>query len=265
MYNNRTSELSPEPQHLLQHEFSVMVFIDYLCERPFDLIHQQKVIHQYQTQILGELVSIRNEIRESWIENRIDDGIGQIVGTAQQVANENGFGQSLRKQSMKYTLPLLIGVFAISFAIIFFGGELFPEELFWLTYVIYIIPLLVICFVPRLINKRLLQRWLLFSQEHAPLVKKYSSGVIERFHNFIQDLIDDIRKILTVNDLDFANYQLVLFSPNYQNIKVLSEESRQGVRFYRVELLPMDEADADALMDEKDDNNEYNEFGSSDL
>ncbi|MHA1265678.1 MAG: hypothetical protein ACTSRS_10650 [Candidatus Helarchaeota archaeon] len=243
MYEDRNDQYRPEPQHLLQHEFSVIVFLDYLTERPFDLIHQPKVIHQYKNQILAELVSTRNEIRESWIDNRIDDGISQIIATANQVAIENGFGQSLRKQSMKYTLPLLIGIFALSFAIIFFGGSWFPEEMYWVTWVIYFIPLLVICFVPRLINQRLLERWLVFAQQYAPIVKKQSTGVIERFRNFIQNLIDDVRQILSMNKLDFANYQLILFNPDYKNIKVLAEDSRKGVRFYRVEFLPLEETD----------------------
>lgn len=262
VHENRSDQMRPAPEHLLQHEFSVIVFLDYLCERPFDLVHQEKTIQQYQSNILGELVSVRNEIRDSWVDNRIDDGIAQIISTAQQVASEGGFGQSLRKQSMKYTLPLLIGVFIVSFAIIFFMGDLFPPDLYWLTYVIYIIPLLVICFVPRIINQRIMNRWLLLAQEQAPLVKKAATGTIERIQKFIQYLIDDVRGILAESKADMANYRLMLFNPSYQNVKVLSEEMRRGVKFYIMELLPFETPPAY----EKDDSvPEYSEFGDSDL
>jgi len=262
MYENRNEQMRPAPEQLLQHEFSVIVFLDYLCERPFDLVHQEKTIQQYQSNILGELVSVRNEIRDSWVDNRIDDGIAQILTTAQQVAKDGGFGQSLRKQSMKYTLPLLIGVFIVSFLIIFFMGDLFPPDLYWLTYVIYIIPLLVICFVPRIINQRIMNRWLLLAQEQAPLVKKSVTGVIERIHKFIQFLIDDARGILDESNSDLANYRLMLFNPDYNNVKVLSEETRKGVKFYIMELLPFETSEKPEQSGTTPD---YTEFGNSDL
>jgi len=190
------------------HEFSVVVFLDYLCERPFDLIYQEKTIQQYQTRILGELVSVRNEVRESWIDNRVDDGIAQIISKTEEVAKENGFSQSMRRQSMKYLLPMMIGFFALSFVIIFFIGDLIPPDLFWLTYVIYTALLLVVCFLPRLINQRLMNRWLALANEKGPLVKKYITGVAERIHKFVQFPL--FHHVYPDNDHNLLKYKILI-------------------------------------------------------
>jgi hypothetical protein len=225
--------LKPEPQHLLQHEFSVIVFLDYLCERPFDLIYQDKIIQQYQSKILGELVSVRTEIRDLWVDLRIEDGISQIITKTEDVAKENGFTQSIRKQSMKYLLPIMIGFFALSIGVMFLVAD--PI----ISYAVFIPLLFVVCFLPRLINQRLLNRWQLLSTEKGPLMKKYIQDVIDRFHKFIQFLINDVRNILTENQMDLTNYRLMLFNTEYENIKVLQEEVRKGVKFYVIELLPL--------------------------
>jgi len=259
MYEDERSDYKPEPVNLLQHEFSVMVFLDYLCERPLDLIYQEKTIHQYQDRLLGELVSVRPDIRDSWVDNRIDDGIAQIITTAEQVAADNGFSQSIRKQSMKITLPLLIGFFAVSIFVMFFIQ--LPPDLYWLTYVIYTAMLLVICFLPRVINQRLVKRWMNLATEKGPLIKTHISGVVERFHNFIQFLINDIRQILTDNDLDFDNYRLMLFNPSYGNVKVLQEEMRKGVKFYIMEFEPLGISSKSEDVAEESD---YDEFESHD-
>ncbi|NVM53882.1 MAG: hypothetical protein HWN66_09285 [Candidatus Helarchaeota archaeon] len=255
MYEESNIDLKPEPQHLLQHEFSVIVFIDYLSERPFDLIYQEKTIHQYQNKIMGELVSVRNEIRESWIDNRIDDGVTQVISKTEEVAKEHGFSQSIRRQSMKWLLPMMVGFFALAFATIFF----IPPDMTWVSYVIFPVMLLVVCILPRLINQRLLNRWMVLSEEQGPVVKKYISGIIERFHKFIQFLINDIREILADNDMDFTNYRLMLFNPEYENVKVLSEEQRKGVKFYIMELLPFDTESKSA---ESQEESYYDEFES---
>lgn len=256
MYEDENVDLKPKPEHLLQHEFSVIVFLDYLCERPFDLVYQQKTVQQYQNTIMGDLVSVRNEIRESWIDNRVDDGIVQIISRTEEVAKQHGFSASIRSQSMKYILPMMIGFFALAFLVIFFVQ--FPPELYWLTYVIYTALLLVVCFLPRLINKRLLKRWMNLADEQSPMIKKYISGAAERLHKFNQFLIDDIREILAVNDLDLANYRLMLFNPNYENVKVLSQETRRGVTFFIMELLPLGVA---ARPEDGKAEPEYDEFG----
>ena len=262
VYEERPSDLKPEPQHLLQHEFSVIVFLDYLCERPFDLIYQEKTIHQYQTRILNELVTARTEIRDSWVDNRIDDGITQILVRTQDAAKDHGFSQSIRRQSMKYNLPIMIGIFALSFVIIFFVGDLFPPDLYWLTYVVYMGLLLTVCFLPRVINQRLMKRWIRVAEEQGPIIKKYISSVAERFHIFIQFLIDDVRAVIAENDMDLANYRLMLFNPNYENVRVLQEQERRGIKFFIMELLPFDmESKPDEGLEEAD----YDEFGGPDL
>ena len=230
--------LKPEPQHLLQHEFSIIAFLDYLSTRPFDLLYQEKVIEQYQSRILGELVSVRSEIRDSWVDNKVEDGVTKILGQAAQIARENGFNQSIRRQSMKLLLPLMIGFFVLSFAVILFVD--IPPDLFWITYVIYAALLIVICFVPRYVNQRLLKRWQNLSTEKSPLLQKNAVEPLENLQRFVQFLIDDIRKICTVNKLDLANYRLMLFNNNYKNVKVLQEQFRKGVKFYIMELLPGD-------------------------
>ncbi len=239
MEEERKKELKPEPQHLLQHEFSTIVFVDYMCERPFDLLYQERTIQQYQSNIIGELISIRTEIRDSWIDNRIEDGITQILSKTGDVAREHGFSQSIRKQSMKILLPIMIGFFVVAFAVIFLLGDLIPENLSWLIYVVYAALLLVICIVPRLINKRLLLRWQRFGEEFGPQVKSYITPITERLQKFVQFLIDDVRKILAQNNLDLANYRLMLFNPQYQNVKIIQEEVRKSVKFYVMELLPL--------------------------
>ncbi len=259
MYDEEPSDFAPQPAHLLQHEFSVMVFLDYLCERPFDLIYQEKTIHQYQTRILGELVSVRPEIRDSWVDNRIDDGIAQVITTTEEVAAQNGFSQSIRKQSMKITLPILIGFFVLSFLVIFLYVP--PPGFEWLTYVIYAAMLLVICFLPRVVNQRLVKRWMNLAEEKGPLVKTQISSVIERFRNFNQYLIDDVRDILAENNLDATNYRLMLFNPDYDNVRVLQEETRRGVKFYIMEILPLDSS---SKPEEAEEESEYDEFGSPD-
>ncbi|MDD1778843.1 MAG: hypothetical protein LUQ65_11830, partial [Candidatus Helarchaeota archaeon] len=139
-----------------------------------------------------------------------------------------------------------IGFFVLSFAIILFVE--IPAELFWVTYVIYAALLLVICFVPRYVNQRLLKRWQNLSTEKGSLVKKNAVEPMENLQRFVQFLIDDIRKICTVNKLDLANYRLMLFNNEYKNVKVLQEEFRKGVKFYIMELLPGDfEAESKAV------------------
>ncbi len=249
-------DLKPEPQHLLQHEFSTVVFLDFLCERPWELIYQEKTLHQYQANIIGELISTRPEIRESWIDNKVEDSINQILDKTENIARENGFTQSLRKQSMKYLLPLMIGLLVGSFVIIFFLGDIFGEEYFWMMYVIYAVLILAMCLIPRYINMRLLNRWRIFGEEHGPTIKKYITSVVDRIHKFIQFLIDDIRKILTQNNLDLANYRLMLFNPNYDNVKILQEQVQKSVKFYIMELLPVDteavEAESPASADSEE-------------
>jgi hypothetical protein len=235
---NQNINLKPEPQHLLQHEFSVIAFLDYLSTRPFDLLYQEKVIEQYQSRILGELVSVRSEIRDSWADNKVEDSVAKLLAQAEQIAREGGFNQSIRRQSMKILLPLMIGFFALSFCVILFVP--IPPDLFWITYVIYAALLIVICFVPRYINQRLLNRWQKLSTEKGPLVQRSAVEPLENIQRFVQFLIDDIRKICTVNKLDLANYRLMLFNNKYQNVKVLQEEFRKGVKFYIMELLPGD-------------------------
>ena len=101
-----------------------------------------------------------------------------------------------------------------------------------------------------------MNRWLVLANEKGPLVKKYISGVTERIHKFVQFLIDDIREILETNNLDFANYRLMLFNPDYENVKIMQDEVRKGVKFYIMELLPLDmeskseELDKDSYDDE---------------
>ena len=85
-----------------------------------------------------------------------------------------------------------------------------------------------------------MNRWLALATEKGPLVKKYISGITERVHGFVQFLINDIREILEANNLDFANYRLMLFNPDYDNVKIMNEELRKGVKFYIMELLPLD-------------------------
>ncbi len=238
----------------------MIVFLDYLCERPFDLVYQEKTVHQYQTSIMNELISVRNEIRESWIDNRIDDGITQILARSEQVAKEHGFSQSIRKQSMKYNLPIMIGLFALSFIVIFFLGNYIPSNLNWLTYVIYMGLILAVCFLPRIINQRLMSRYLVLIEEKGPLLKSQIRGIMERFQKFNQFLIDDIRKILAENNLDAANYPLRLFNPNYENVRILQDQEVRGIRFYIMELLPFDEIGKQKETIEED---EYDEFGNS--
>lgn len=235
---NQNINLKPEPQYLLQHEFSVIAFLDYLSTRPFDLLYQQKIIEQYESRILGELVSARSEIRDSWADNRVEDSITKLLAQAEQIARENGFNQSIRRQSMTILLPLMIGFFALTFAVIFFIPV--PPELFWIPYVIYAALLVVICFVPRYVNQRLLNRWQKLSTEKGSLVQKAAVEPLENLQRFVQFLIDDIRKICMMNKLDLANYRLMLFNNAYKNVKVLQEEVRKGVKFYIMELLPGD-------------------------
>ncbi|MFX1296699.1 MAG: hypothetical protein ACFFD2_17810 [Promethearchaeota archaeon] len=187
---------------------------------------------------MGDLISVRNEIRDNWVDNRVDDGITQAIARTEEIAKENGFTQSIRKQSMKYILPLMIGLFALSFIVIFWIGEVLPAEYYWVTYVIYTGILLSICIIPRIIQHRLLERWRVFGEEQGPKIKKYISGITERIQKFIQFLIDDVREILDNSNLDLANYHLMLFGTNYKNIKIIREEVRKNLKFYIVELLP---------------------------
>ena len=158
-------ELQPGPQHLLQHEFSVIPFLDYLLARPFDLMYDDRTLQQFQATIIGDLISMRNEVRESWVDNRVEEGISQIVMKAREIGAEHGFTQSIQRQSRKFLLPLMVGLFALSFAVIFLVEGVF-------MYVTYAGLLLAICIIPRLVNKRLLDRWRLFSDEHGPTLKK---------------------------------------------------------------------------------------------
>jgi len=230
----------PEPQYLLQHEFSVIAFLDYLTARPFDLLYQEKIIYQYQNKILGELVSVRTEIRDNWIDNKVENSITKMIAQAEQIARDNGFNQSIRRQSLKYLIPFMVGFFVLTFILIYFIGNLIPPDLFWLIYVIYAALLFVICLVPRYINQHLLIRWANFSTEKGPLLRKDATEPIENLQKFVQFLINDIRKICAINNLDLANYRLMLFNNNYDNVKLVQEQTRKGVNFYIMELKPLD-------------------------
>ena len=231
----------PEPQYFLQHEFSTIAFLDYLTARPFDLLFQEKVLAQYQNKILGELVSVRNDIRENWIDDKVEDSITKLLTQTEQIARENGFNQSIRRQSVKYLIPFMVGFFALTFVIMFFVGDLLPADLSWIIYVIYALLLIVICLVPRYINQHLLRRWTNLSTEKSPLLRNYAAEPIEQLQKFVQFLIDDIRKICTVNKLDLANYRLMLFNNEYKNVRVMQEQYRKGVKFYVMELTPLDQ------------------------
>ncbi|MHA1277933.1 MAG: hypothetical protein ACTSQ8_12140 [Candidatus Helarchaeota archaeon] len=236
--------LQPGPQHLLQHEFSVIPFLDYLLARPFDLMYEDRTLQQFQATIIGDLISIRNEIRENWVDNRVEEGINQIITKAREIAVEHGFTQSIQKQSRKLLIPLMVGLFAISFVIIFFVGG-------WPMYVIYAGLLVAICIIPRLINKRLLERWQLFADEQGSTIKKYISGASERIKNFIQFLINDVRRIFKENKMDLTNYPMRLFNADYDNIKTLQEHLIKGIKIYIVELLPLDDSKEASYSDEQ--------------
>jgi len=238
--NRQDVNYKPEPQYLLQHEFSIIAFIDYLMARPFDLLYQDKILSQYQNKILGELVSARNEIRDSWIDNKVEDSITKMLTQAEQTARENGFTQSIRRQSVKYLIPFMAGFFALTFVIMFFISDLIPTNLSWVIYVIYFALLVVICLVPRYINQRLLMRWANLSTQKGPLIRKNAAEPIEYLQKFVQFMVDDIRKICTVNHLDLANYRLMLFNNEYKNVNVLQEQVRKGVKYYIMELVPLD-------------------------
>ena len=133
---------------------------------------------------------------------------------------------------MMYQIPLLIGMLALSFGVIFVLGDLFPAEYSWMIWVIYTGLLLAMCFVPRMINQRLLRRWQNFMIETSPKVTEKIGEITDRIHNFIQFLIDDIREVLADNNQDFANYGLKLLSSDYENVKVLQELVQENVKFY---------------------------------
>ncbi len=226
--------IKAEPQHLLQHEFSIIAFVDYLTERPFEFIYQEKIVQQFQATIMGDLVSARPEIRDSWVDNRVDDSISQIVMRTEEIARENGLNQSLRKQTMKITLPIMVGFFVFIFVAMIFISNVM------IYYIIFIPMMLIMCFLPRVIQQRFMGRWQRFAQELAPTIKGQITGAVERLKKFVQFLINDVRKILIENKLDFANYQLILLNPDYQNVKVLQERIQRNVKFFIVELLPME-------------------------
>jgi hypothetical protein len=232
--------LQPEPQHLLQHEFSVIPFLDYLLARPFDLMYDDRTLQQFQATIIGDLISMRNEVRDSWVDNRVEEGITQIINKAREVGAEYGFTQSIQKQSRKFLLPLMVALFALSFVVIFLVEG-------WIMYVIYAGLLLAICIIPRLINKQLLDRWRSFSDDQGPMLKKYVSEPVEGIKKFIQFLIDDVRRIFDENDMDLTNYPMRVFNPDYENIKILQEGLIKGIKIFVVELLPFD-ADEKASM-----------------
>ncbi|TFF89079.1 MAG: hypothetical protein EU549_01855 [Promethearchaeota archaeon] len=256
--NPPLSEDSP-PTQFIQYMLTAIGFYDYLINRPFDLIFQDKMYMQYDAEIIDPLLTYNDAFKKTHEENEVDSLLNSLRETAIKRAETSGFTESMRKKSRKYTLPIYIGsivVLGLIVALTFMG--LIPEGLqLWIM-----IPIMVVaCILPTVVNYLLQKKWLKFIEDNTQAFKSDNINEINKGIEFIQEIINIAREIMIENELDGRRFRMMIFNSDYKNLHILEERSQKGVDFYVAEFVtPVFENIEDSEDIKKPENNNSEEL-----
>ena len=235
--NKRKPTLGPDspPSEFIQYMLTAIGFYDYLFNRPFDMIFQDKSYMNYDVQIIEPLLSYSDSFKKVHEEFKIDELLSKLREAGKTRANEGGFNASIQKQGKKYTLPLYIGSIAgmgIVLVLSFLG--ILPAGVEWY---IMVPVMLAACIGPMLVNYLLQKKWLKFIEENMQAFLSEQVNEINKGIDFIQQIINDAHDLMIENELDGRRFRLMCFRKDYQNLNILEERSQRGINFFVAEFI----------------------------
>ena len=210
--------------------FCMIKFLDHLCEHPFNYTYRKIIITEKFLNTLYELVAFHPKVQEIWTNNKIEDGIIQIITLAESIAKEKGVNTSKQHQFIKVTLMILIPYSIFTILLLLFVYR-FTEFGFYWAMLFLIIGFIIL---QQILSHHLTTRWDRLEEEVGGKLRSLIVEEVQRLRNFVQFLIDYLGIVLSENNIDVTRYRFILYYPSYKHIKIRKKRKK----YFIVELLP---------------------------
>ena len=253
--NNQSSNLNVNRDAIdyIQTEIGLIKFLDTIAEDPFELIFQDKLISLYSKRLFEKLLGVsivlksnenniseksyksenfekisknNQNLRNEFERLNITTSIFEIIKKSEEVAKSEGINTSYSKKSKNVNLYTMIG-FIVALILV----NIIPG-LTDFYFIVFLILMPLICFLPQYMAQRIQKNWLLFKEKNNSSIKNELGSHIQKIRTFNQLIIDDCRNICIDNRIPLQVIQFDLYYGGYDGINITREmRSLQGNKF----------------------------------
>jgi len=230
--------LSPEQikiQQQIEGQLGLARFLDYTVNEPFELIYQKPLLEKYQKQLIdpyfGEGVEDEGidgrhfNLKQDFEEMEIQKKYTSIIDKGEDVAAEHGINRPYLKKVQRMSLIIISAFFIVFLVLTAIDSSGIMSQ-------IYFPIAIVMCFLPRFIQKYFLNKWSGLKEELEEELKGIAKEDMEDVKIFIQYLLDDVRERLLENHLPLQVINFMLLSEDYENVKTLTTQDMRNIRHY---------------------------------
>ncbi len=224
--------LTPEEVEAVEKKLFIVRFLDYFSEETFDFIYKEKSIEQFETQINKYIEEFSNRseenvlIKESFESKDIFNLVKSTKKNAEDLALKYGRKKSVEKsmRNMNYIMIIvLIGMMSI----------LYIPGMEGIIDMWFLLPIMcVFCMVPQILRTTALKKWFEFKEAHKNEFFKENREDLLILKNHAAEILDDVRTALLDKKVPIQLIKFVLYSRDYENIKVLNQKSVRGTTQY---------------------------------
>lgn len=210
----------------IEKELFITKFLDTVSEDIFDYIYRDSVLDKYLEMLKKNLneacTGEKVQIIQIFENQQIEPKIKKLKDEAEKIAKEHDINNSIqakiKRTSLVTTIPLLVMM-----GMLF----IFPD-----LYVILMIPVCFLCFLPQLLRANIMKKWNAFKEENKKYFYQENREVILHIKDYVQIILDDIRSTLLDKKIPLQIIKFSLTSNDYKNITLLGEHSMRGITQY---------------------------------
>jgi hypothetical protein len=229
-------ELKPKPltpQEITEKNLGLIKVLDYIVNRPFDLIFQNKLLQKYQAELKVPLLGAEEApedadggrlfLREEFETLKIENRSLQVIKTAEDIAAAHGIKKSLQKRTNTWNMIVTFGMMGI-----YFISMSIPSLEGIQTYIMW--PFMFgLCLLPKLVGNLLKKSWEKFKATYQSEVLELESENRENLTIFTQDVLNDTRERLLNQHIALEKFQFILFGDEYDNVRFLrTQQTAKG-------------------------------------
>lgn len=214
----------------MERQLGLLKYMDYVQHENFDFVFQPKILKRYEEQLIKPLVMEEPDVGEKWDELRVQPALDKILTESETIARAHGYKTSVMKRFNRLNIIILTVVFGVLLVTSFIPG------LANFSNVIMIPALLLFCFLPQILKKKMLGAWVEFKKKVESEFRERCEAELARVHEFVQFLIDNTRQLFIDAEVPLNAVRFVLTANTYEHLRFVQEQLVNNRRHYVFEF-----------------------------